>query len=119
MPVGRCAILSELLIILALILANGLFSGAEIAVVSLRRTRLQQLLDENKAGAKSLERLRKTPEWFLATVQVGITVVGTTAAAFGGSTMAGHLSPYIRQIPNHWVQARAGEVALGIVIVLV
>jgi magnesium and cobalt exporter, CNNM family len=119
MPSGRCPILSELFIILALILANGLFSGAEIAVVSLRRTRLQQLLDEDKAGAKALERLRKAPEWFLATVQVGITVVGTTAAAFGGSTMAGHLAPVIQQIPNSWVQNRASEIALGIVIVLV
>jgi putative hemolysin len=103
----------------ALILAGGLFSGAEIAVVTVRRTRLQQLIDEGKSAASAIARLRKSPEWFLATVQVGITVVGTTAAAFGGSNMAGHLAPVVRTIPSAWLQARANEISLGIVVVLV
>jgi putative hemolysin len=118
-PSGRCPILSELIIILALILAGGLFSGAEIAVVTLRRTRLQQLMDEGKSAAGALTRLRKAPEWFLATVQVGITVVGTTAAAFGGSNMSRHLVPIIRSVPSTWVQTRSSEIALAIVVVLV
>jgi putative hemolysin len=87
--------------------------------VSLRRTRLQQLLDEGKSAAKALARLRKAPEWFLATVQVGITVVATTTAAFGGSTMAGHLAPVLSEIPNAWVQRRAHEIALAIVVAVV
>ena len=115
----RCPILSELLIILALILVNGVLSGAEIAVVSLRRTRLQQLLEGGKSGAQALTRLRKEPEWFLATVQVGITVVGTAAAAFGGSTLAGHLEPLIARVPLAWIAHRAEEIALGIVVVIV
>jgi putative hemolysin len=118
-PSWRCPILSELVVILALILISGLLSGAEIAVVTVRRTRLQQLIDEGKSAAKALSSLRASPEWFLATVQVGITVVGTTAAAFGGSTMAAHLSPSIARLPNLWIASRAHEIALGIVVVLV
>jgi putative hemolysin len=95
------------------------FSGAEIAVVTLRKTRLQQLIEEGKSAASALDRLRKAPEWFVATVQVGITVVGTTAAAFGGSTMSQHIAPSIRSVPSLWVQTRANEIALGIVVVLV
>jgi len=72
-------ILTELFIILALILANGVFAGAEIAIVSLRATRLQQLVDANRVGAKTVSLLRAEPERFFATVQVAITT--RTAAA--------------------------------------
>ena len=78
-------ILIELAIILALVLANGVFAGAEIAIISLRKTRLAQLVEEGRASARAVKRLRDEPERFLATVQVGITVVGATAAAFGGA----------------------------------
>jgi putative hemolysin len=63
------------------------FSGAEIAILSLRKTRLNQLLDERRAGARAVLALRKSPERFLATVQVGITVVSASAAAFGGASL--------------------------------
>jgi putative hemolysin len=110
-------VLPELMIIVALILANGVFAGAEIAIVSLRRTRLQQLVEQKRAGAQALAALRSEPERFLATVQVGITVVGTTAAVFGGSTMARHLEPLVARVP--WLTEHAEEVALGIVVALV
>ena len=86
-------------IILALVLANGVFAGAEIAIISLRKTRLAQLVDEGRASARAVKRLRDEPERFLATVQVGITVVGSTAAAFGGAALAGRLSPYLERLP--------------------
>ena len=96
---------AELIVILTLILANGVLSGAEIAVVSLRRTRVEQLLDEKRLGAEALAGLRAQPERFLATVQIGITVIGTTAAAFGGSTLARHLQPLIARID--WLASEA------------
>jgi putative hemolysin len=114
---AEAAIFAEIIVVLALILANGVFSGAEMAIVSVRRTRLQQLVDARRPGAESLARLRGTPERFLATAQIGITVVGTTAAAFGGATMARHLEPLLRPLP--FVGTRAHEVALGIVVALV
>jgi putative hemolysin len=108
-------ILTELFVILALIVVNGVFAGAEIAIVSLRKTRLQQLVDSARVGAKAVAALRAEPERFFATVQVGITVVTTTAAAFGGARMAHHLEPVLRP----FVGAKADDIALAIVVVLV
>ena len=105
---------AELIVILTLILANGVLSGAEIAVVSLRRTRVEQLLDEKRIGAEALAGLRAQPERFLATVQIGITVIGTTAAAFGGSTLARHLQPLIARID--WLASEAQPIALALVV---
>src|SRR5687768_5536008 len=92
--------LPELFIILLLILASGFLAGAEIAVVSVRKTRLTALLEERRAGAKALAALRGQPERFLATVQIGITVVGTAAGAFGGAKFAADLEPLIQRIPS-------------------
>src|SRR5215207_8790949 len=108
---------TEILIILALILANGIFSGAEIAVISLRKSRLAQLVDEGRAGAHSVLALRDEPERFLATVQVGITVVGATAAAFSGASLAARLTPALERVP--WLANVAEDVALAAVIALV
>ncbi len=107
----------EILVILALVLANALFSGAEIAVLTVRRTRLAELVDEERAGAASLAALRADPESFLATVQIGITVVGAAAAAFGGATLA---SPLAAALVAARVPPKvADDVALGIVVVAV
>jgi len=108
-------ILTELFVILALIAVNGVFAGAEIAIVSLRKTRLQQLVESERVGAKTIAALRAEPERFFATVQVGITVVTTTAAAFGGARMAQHLQPLLEP----FIGKSADEVALAIVVVLV
>ncbi|MFL5357600.1 hemolysin family protein [Archangium sp.] len=74
-----------------LILANGVFSGAELALLSVRKTRLRELLEEGNRSARAVQALRDDPERFLATVQIGITVVGATAAAFGGASIAQRL----------------------------
>lgn len=88
----------EVLVLLALVLVNGVLAGAEIAIVSIRKTRVQELVDGGSAAAKAVQRLRGQPEGFLATVQIGITVVGATAAAFGGSNFAADLTPLLAQI---------------------
>jgi len=98
-----------------LILANGVFSAAEIAVVSLRSSRLQQLVDEGRRGARAVTELRAQPERFLATVQVGITVVSTAAAAFGGASLARRIEPALRWLLG--METGADELALGLVVV--
>jgi len=110
-------VLTELLIILALTLAGGVFAGAEIAVVALRKTRLQELVDEGRRGARSLALLRAEPERFLATVQVGITVIGATAAAFGGATIAERLAPVIARV--EWLEKYADDLAFGSVVIAI
>jgi putative hemolysin len=108
---------AELAIVLALVLANGLFAGAEIAVIALRKTRLAQLVEEGRTSALAVKRLRDQPERFLATVQIGITIVSATAAAFGGATLAGRIAPAIAAIPA--LAPSAHQIALGLVVALV
>ena len=85
----------ELLTIVVLVLLNGVLAGAEIAVVAMRDTRLNELIDKGSNAALAVRQLRGLPERFLATVQVGITLVSATAGAFGGAAFAEDLSPLI------------------------
>ena len=107
----------ELLIVIALVLANGVLAGAEIAVVALRRTRLNELVERGSSSARAVGHLRDNPEQFLATVQIGITVIGATAGAFGGATFAQELAPVIGAIGP--LAPYADEIALTAVVVLI
>ncbi len=108
--------LTELLIILALTLANGLFSGSEIAIVSARRNRLETEALAGSRGAQQALELSKHPDRFLATVQVGITLIGTFSAAFGGARIGDILTVWLAQIP---VLAEYAEtVSLGLVVII-
>ena len=107
-------LLGELTVIVALVLANGLFAGAEIALVSVRATRLEELAEQGVRAAKAALALKQQPERLLATVQVGITVIGATAAAIGGASIAKMLAPVLAELP--WLAAYADELALGIVV---
>lgn len=111
------AVYAEILIILALILANGVLAGAEIAVVALRKSRLEQLLDTGSRRARAVQHLRKDPERFFATVQIGITVIGSTAGAFGGASLAKRLEPIVARVP--WLAEEAEEIALTAVIAII
>lgn len=91
--------MTELLVIVALVLVNGLLAGAEIAIVSVRRSRLVELAAQGSAAARAVQRLRDDPESFLATVQVGITVIGAAAGAFGGAAFSADLEPPLRRVP--------------------
>jgi putative hemolysin len=108
------SITAELLVIVALVLANGFFAGAEIAVVALRRTRIQELAEQGRRGTRAVLALRANPERFLATVQIGITVVGATAAAFGGETIAARLQSKFERVI--WIQQYAEGAALAVVV---
>jgi len=87
--------LHELLIVLALILANGFFSGAEMAIVASRRGRLRQLADEGDEKARKALDLASSPDKFLPTVQIGITLVGTLAAAYGGDQIVSDIAAWL------------------------
>jgi putative hemolysin len=108
---------AELVIILALTLANGFFSGSEIAIVSARRSRLEA---EAKAGNRSAQQaiqLADNPDRFLATVQVGITLIGTFSAAFGGARIGDILAAWMRSVPA--LAASAESISLLIVVILI
>ncbi|MFN2166517.1 MAG: hemolysin family protein, partial [Anaerolineae bacterium] len=82
-----------------LILANGLFAMAEIAVISSRRPRLQQRAEEGDVSSAAALMLADNPGDFLSAVQVGITLIGILAGAFGGATVADSLSVVLQRIP--------------------
>ncbi|HEX2210666.1 MAG TPA: hemolysin family protein [Longimicrobium sp.] len=105
---------TEVLVVLLLLVANGVFAMSEIAVVSARKTRLQQRAEAGDAAARRALNLAEHPERFLATVQVGITLVGTLAGAFGGAAIAEPLAEWLKQFPS--VAEYARPLALGIVV---
>lgn len=88
----------EILIILLLTIFNGLFAMSEIAIVSSRKARLQQWAEAGNRRARTALDLARTPERFLSTVQIGITLVGVLAGAFGGATVAQHLSAVVDNV---------------------
>ncbi len=108
-------ILIELAVLLALILANGLFSMAEMAVISARRARLQRRAERGDRGALAALELAGDPNRFLPTVQVGITLIGTLAGAYGGATLAKNLAGRFQAIPA--LAAHGEGLALGLVVV--
>lgn len=92
-----------------------MLAGAEIALVSIRKTRVDQLVHEKRAGAAAIKKLRSDPEAILATVQIGVTVITEAAAAVSGHSLAVQIQPYIRQISLF--QNSAPQVSLVIVVV--
>ncbi len=89
----------ELGLIAVLILLNGIFAATEIALVTIRRSRLQQLIDEGRRGAVRVQRLKQNPGRFLAVIQIGITFIGFLAAAFAGVSMSDDLETTLKGIP--------------------
>lgn len=93
------SVLAQVIVVLFLILINGLFAMSEIAVVSARKARLKQRADAGDPRAKIALELAETPNRFLSTIQIGITLVGILAGAFGGATLAKDLGAYLGHIP--------------------
>jgi putative hemolysin len=91
--------LTEILIIFILLLANGVFAMAEIAIVSSRKARLKALAGDGSANATTALALAEEPTRFLSTVQIGITLVGILAGAFGGATLSEKLTAWLDGYP--------------------
>jgi putative hemolysin len=109
----------EMLLIVVAILANGLFSGSEMALVSARPARLAELRDQSARGAGTALHLKADPESFLAALQIAITLVGTLASAVGGAAAIEALTPWLEQLPLPGAAAWAEPVALAAVILLI
>src|SRR5215203_5068630 len=105
----------EIIAIVLLAIANGVFAMSEIAVVSSRKARLQALAEEGSRKARVALELANNPNDFLSTVQIGITVISTLAGVFGGATLAGYLTASLNSVP--WISPHGESVALGLVVV--
>lgn len=85
----------EILAVVAMTLVNGLLAMSELAVVSSRKSRLEQLAHQGNRGARAALRLVADPSRFLSTVQIGITLVGIIAGAFSGATLGQRLGGWL------------------------
>lgn len=107
----------EILVILILIIANGIFAMSELAVISSRKERLQQWINEGHPKARKAMDLALAPGHFLSTIQVGITLIGIFAGAFGGATVAKKLAVYLQAYPLF--APYAASLSLFIVVLLI
>lgn len=107
----------ELAIVVGLILLNGFFAMAELAIVSSRRIRLQQMAEAGSGGAARALALAEQPGRFLSGVQVGITLIGILSGAFGGSTLGARLGEILNDYPLF--APRGNEIAFVLVVIAI
>jgi putative hemolysin len=105
-----------LIVVLVLIVLNGFFAMSELAIVSAKRPRLQAMAKTGNRGAARALRLAEDPTSFLSTVQVGITLIGIFAGAYGGATLSEPLAGVLRRIPA--VAEIARPLAFGLVVLV-
>jgi magnesium and cobalt exporter, CNNM family len=106
-----------IIVILLLIVTSAVFVMAEMALVSARKTRLQQMADEGRSGARIALELASNPDRFLSTTQVGITLVGILMGAYGERTLTNRLAPQLEQFQR--IAPYSETVAFVIVVVLI
>jgi putative hemolysin len=109
--------MTEIIIILALIVANGVLAMSEMAVVSARKPRLQHMAEEGNEGAAAALELANEPSQFLSTVQAGITVIGILAGAFGGATVAEGLATWFARVA--WLAPYSDGLAVVLVVMVI
>jgi TRAP-type mannitol/chloroaromatic compound transport system substrate-binding protein len=107
----------EIVFILLLIVTNAVLAMSETAVVSSRKTRLEQWASEGNHGAAIALELASDPTRFLSTVQFGITLIGIFAGAFGGATIAKQLAEALKAMP--WLAAHSEAIAFGLVVFVI
>ena len=109
--------LIEALVVLALIVLNGVLAMSELAIVSSRKSRLEAMAESGSRGARIALRLIEDPSSFLSTVQIGITLVGIFAGAFGGATLAAPLGTLLDGIA--WIAPNGEAIAFVVVVVVI
>jgi putative hemolysin len=107
--------------IVALLLGNGFFSGSEIAIISARRSRIEALLQKGNRAARRVKALQDDMDQFLATVQIGVTVMGTLAGVLGGILASRHLEPALARaaLPRLLPPALLASAVVGLSIIYV
>jgi magnesium and cobalt exporter, CNNM family len=112
-------LLFDIFVIASLVIVNGFFAASEISLISLRKSRVRHLVKSGNAAARRVQRLQEEPERFLATVEIGITLVGTLAAALGGIIAVVHLKPMLLSFQVGFIQKAAEPLSIAIVVGLI
>lgn len=108
----------ELVVIAVLIVLNGFFACSEFAIISIRKSKVAQLVAEGDERAKMVEEQQKDPPRLLAIVQIGMTLTGATASAVGGIIAVEHLKPALQKLPYEVVRNAAEPISVTIVVVI-
>jgi putative hemolysin len=106
-----------IIILLCLIFTNGLFVMAEIALVSARKTRLENLAENGDLKAKSALELTENPELFLSTAQIGITLIAILTGLYSGEKFSFYLKPYLEKI--HYLKPYAADISTALIVMVV
>ena len=109
----------DIILVIIFISLNGFFAAAEIAVVTLRRTRIKQLISEGKKNAVVLNKLREEPDKFLATIQIGVTLAVALASAIGGAAAVEFIKPVLKDIPISFIAVSSDAISIGIVVSII
>jgi putative hemolysin len=106
----------ETIAILLLIAANGFFALSEFSIIASRKSKLKRMAKHGNKAAERAEKIHSRPESFLATVQIGITFVGTLAGVFSGMTVVNSIEPFIAKIPIPSIAASAKSISFFIIV---
>jgi putative hemolysin len=109
----------EIFFIAILILLNGYLAGTEIAVVTARKSRIQQMSESGKRNAKIFLKLKEQPDRFLATIQIGITGVSVLASAVGGAAAVKVIKPAFQMAPIKAISVAAEPIAIALVVIVI
>jgi putative hemolysin len=107
----------EMIILVFLIFLNGLFVMAEIALVSARKSRLENLADNGDEKARSALKLAENPELFLSTAQIGITLIAILTGFYSGEKFSADLAPYLAKISI--LRPYAANISTALILVFV
>jgi putative hemolysin len=107
----------SILILFCLIFLNGLFVMAEIALVSARKSKLEEMASKGNIRSKAALRLTENPELFLSTAQIGITLIAILTGYYTSEKFSGDLQPYIEKIS--YLQRYASKIASGLIVIIV
>ncbi len=114
MPPDPTFDLLRLLGVIVLVLANGFFVAAEFALVSVRRTRVDELIQQGKSGAAEIKRALDDPDRFIAATQLGITIASLGLGWLGEPALAHFVEPVVKLLPARWAQLASNSISAGI-----
>ncbi len=106
----------EILIVLVLTLLNGFFACSEIALISVRKSRIAALVKRGSKRAKIIQDLHNSPEKLFATIQIGISFVTIAASAFAGSSLAVQFGDYLAKLQNNFLREYAYQISFVLVV---
>ena len=111
--------LTDIILILVFMILNGFFAASEIAVVTSRKSFLKNLSDKGSHRAAKLLMLQSEPDRLLATVQIGVTVMGALASAIGGAVSVKTIGPIIAAVPVPLIANSASAISIGMVVIVI